>query len=113
MPSMIPYVVRPGDYLTRIASRRRFDAEQVWQHPQNAELRRRRPNPEVLAAGDILYVPDTEPRRHALTVGGTSSFTARIPTVKLELSLTGSDGQPLASKRYWVDGEEAGSTDAS
>jgi hypothetical protein len=110
MSEMIPYVVRQGDYLTRIAARRGFDAQEVWQHPRNEELRRRRPNPEVLAAGDVLYVPDAEAPRNALTIGGTNSFTTRLPTVKLELSLTGSDGQPLANKRYWVDGEEAGTT---
>ncbi|MBI4955352.1 MAG: peptidoglycan-binding protein [Myxococcales bacterium] len=111
MSTMIPYVVRPGDYLTRIAARRGFDARAVWQHERNAELRRRRPNPEVLAAGDILYVPESRPSRSSLTVGGTNAFSVRLPTVKIELALTGSDGRPLANKRYWVDGEEAGTTD--
>lgn len=111
MPEMIPYVVRPGDYLTRIAARRGFDAEEVWQHDRNAELRERRPNPEVLEAGDVLYVPETEPTKNALSIGSTNSFTVRLPTIRLDVTLTGSDGQPLANKRYWVDGEEAGTTD--
>jgi Putative peptidoglycan binding domain len=113
MSAMIPYVVRQGDYLTRIAMRHHFDANEVWQDPQNDELRRRRPNPEVLAAGDILYIPETEPTRNSLTIGGSNNFSVRLPTVKLELNVTGSDGQALANKRYWVDGEEAGTTDGN
>src|SRR5262245_33961554 len=105
MAEMIPYVIRPGDYLTRLASTRGFDAKKVWEDPKNDELRKRRPNPEVLAAGDILYVPEEEPKRLSLKVGGQNGFAATIPTVKLHLTLTGSDGKALANTPYWVDGE--------
>ncbi len=111
MPEMIPYIVRPGDYLTRIAARRGFDAQDVWQHERNASLRERRPNPEVLEAGDILYIPDQEPPRKALTTGSSNRFSVQLPRVTVDVALTGSDGQPLANARYWVDGEEAGTTD--
>jgi hypothetical protein len=111
MGPMIPYVVRQGDYLTGIARRRGFDAQEVWQHPTNAALRERRPNPEVLAAGDILHVPETPAPGHRVTMGTTNRFSGRLPSVVLALSLSGSDGRPQANKRVWVDGEEAGSTD--
>ncbi|MFO0548359.1 MAG: peptidoglycan-binding domain-containing protein [Polyangiaceae bacterium] len=76
-------------------------------------MRQRRPNPEVLAAGDILQIPESQPTRNPLRLGSTNSFSVRLPTVKLELTVNGSDGQPLANKRYWVDGEDAGSTDGA
>lgn len=110
MTTMIPYVVRPGDYLTRIAARRGFDPKTVWDDPKNADLKKRRPNPEVLAAGDILYVPEEKPKKNPLTIGGTNSFKARLPRVKVKVVLNGSDGKPLANAKYWVDGEEAGTT---
>lgn len=110
---MIPYVVRPGDYLSRLAHLHGFDAAKVWDHPKNAELRERRHNPEVLATGDVLHIPKPEPKRHSLSVGGTNRFTTNVPRIKLRVYLTGTDGQPLANARYWVDGEPepAGTSD--
>ncbi|MFO0547827.1 MAG: peptidoglycan-binding domain-containing protein [Polyangiaceae bacterium] len=111
MADMVPYVVRAGDYLSRIANSRGFDPKEVWEHPKNEELRKRRHNPEVLAAGDILYIPNPDPTRLKLKVGSSNSFRAKLPTVKLKLAVTGPAGEPLANKQYWVDGEAAGSTD--
>src|SRR5208337_3002899 len=58
--AMVPYVVRQGDYLAQIAFRRGFVADRVWSAPENATLREARKDPNILAPGDILHVPDDE-----------------------------------------------------
>ena len=64
--TMRPYVVRQGDYLTGLADRHGFDPKQVWEDQRNAELRAERPSPEVLAPGDIVFLPEHPPREHKI-----------------------------------------------
>jgi hypothetical protein len=54
--SWMPYVVRQGDHLAKVAVRMGFDADRVWNSDKNASLRERRPDRNMLCAGDILYV---------------------------------------------------------
>jgi N-acetylmuramoyl-L-alanine amidase len=110
---MIPYVVRPGDFLGRLAHVHGFDADAVWNHPANADLRRRRTSPEVLATGDILHIPDEPRARHPLRLHATNAFSTRVATVRVRVALSGSGGRPLANARYWLDGatEPSGTTD--
>ena len=65
---LVPHVVRQGEYLSRLAHRLGFDAESVWDHPDNAELKQARAHADQLLAGDLLWLPRQapEPRpRHA------------------------------------------------
>lgn len=62
------------------------DAEAVYQHPDNEELRGKRPNPNQLVEGDIVKVPakDAEPLR--LTTGQLHEIRLKSrPTQKLRL----------------------------
>ncbi|MFT3765690.1 MAG: hypothetical protein QM820_09265 [Minicystis sp.] len=84
-----PYVVRQGDYLTRLAHRFGFDAEEVWNDPKNAEIKKLRSSMEVLAPGDIVYLP--EPTRATLPIqkGTTNRYVATIPKVENDVPVPG------------------------
>ena len=45
---MKPYVIKQGDYLTRLSHRLGFVADEVWNHGKNAELKSLRKDPETL-----------------------------------------------------------------
>ena len=51
-----PYIVRQGDFLSKIAAQLGMDPSRIWELSENDELRARRPNPEMLAPGDVLHV---------------------------------------------------------
>ncbi|MBI4953975.1 MAG: LysM peptidoglycan-binding domain-containing protein [Myxococcales bacterium] len=53
---MILYTVRPGDYLVKIAAEHGTTWQAIWDHPSNAELRRRRGSPDILYPGDVLAI---------------------------------------------------------
>ena len=92
-----PYVVGDGDYLTAIAYRFATTETKVLADPKNAKLKENRPNPEILAPGDVVYVPRAPRKWLPVTVGGTNSFKATPPMVTLNVVLKDHAGQPLAS----------------
>ena len=57
-----PYTVQPGDNLTTIARRFRLSSwQQLYNSPDNAGFRAKRPNPNLIFPGDIIMVPDGSP----------------------------------------------------
>lgn len=112
---MVPYVVRAGDHLDRLAHRYRFDAAKVWNDPKNAKLKEKRGAGNVLAVGDILYIPDPTESTQWLPVqpGQKNSFVATVPTTVVKLRPM-FNGQPAANADYRVQcggTEQQGTTD--
>lgn len=98
------YVIRQGDYLTKVAHRLGFEATSVWDHPANAELRARRPEREQLHPGDVLHVPEPSERGLRLVPGGTLNARARVPEVEIRLALRDRAGAPIANVPFRVEG---------
>ncbi len=98
---MAPYVIRQGDHLSKLAARRNFDADRIWKHPKNTDLRQSRPDPHILAAGDVLYIPTRKLRWQPANVGSTNQFTLENPTIKLK-SVFASHGKPLVNEPFTV-----------
>lgn len=101
---MRPYVVRQGDHLVGLAARFGFDAEEVWQHADNEELREARPNPQVLSPGDILFIPEAEAEPLPLEVHTTNRYAAPQSRIRLGISLRGAGNEPLANEPYRLEG---------
>ena len=56
-----PYTVQSGDYLQKIAEEHGFESwRDLYYHEDNADFRRRRPNPDRIYPGDIVMIPDRE-----------------------------------------------------
>jgi N-acetylmuramoyl-L-alanine amidase len=52
------YTVKQGEHLSRLAKQFGFsDYSTIWDHPENAELKRKRNNPNVLYPGDTCSFP--------------------------------------------------------
>ena len=67
MPS---HRVKQGECLTSIAARYGFaDWRAIYQHPNNAELRKKRPNPSLLFPGDALFIPEKRRKTVAAQTG--------------------------------------------
>jgi hypothetical protein len=104
--AMQPYVIRQGDYLARLAHEIGFDADEVWNHESNRELRALRPNPQVLAPGDVLRVPDRPRTALSINAGGTHRYRGHVPRVGVRVVLQ-DGGRPLADEPYVVEGAGA------
>jgi Putative peptidoglycan binding domain len=102
------YTVRQGDYLPKIAKERGFyDYRTIWEDAKNKALSDKRKNPNVLAPGDELFIPDKTPKTEPGPSGQTHRF--RVKTGKLLLRLIVEDlyGNPVknAPCELRVDGE--------
>jgi hypothetical protein len=102
---MRPYIIRQGDHLAGLAATYGFDAEEVWQDDANSELRELRRSPQVLAPGDLLYIPDEEeePAPAHVSPNTTNRYSASQPRVHLRLTL-GSGDSILANEPYRIEG---------
>jgi N-acetylmuramoyl-L-alanine amidase len=47
-----------GDCVLSIAEQYGFFWETVWNHPSNAELKKKREDPAILYPGDVVFVPE-------------------------------------------------------
>ena len=53
------HTVEQGECLSRIAAQYGFrDYQTIYNDPGNAELRQKRPDPNMLFPGDIIFIPD-------------------------------------------------------
>ncbi len=82
-----PYVVRQGDYLTKLAFAQGFDVDEVWNHPKNEEVKSLRKDHHILAPGDVLQVPVKKKEGMPIQKGGANPYQAKVPKVEVKLCL--------------------------
>jgi hypothetical protein len=100
--TLVPYVVRKGDHLLKIALKRGFDAAAIWGDPKNATLRKARTSMHVLCVGDVLYIPKSPDRDWmAINVGAKNPFVANVPVVQIAVKFV-LQGKALASERCTI-----------
>jgi hypothetical protein len=97
------HTVEQGETLIPIALRYGFGSwRKIWECPQNAELRRKRPNPHVLLEGDQVFIPDVELRVESCTAGFCHHFKLRRPRAFFRVLLD-VEGRPLEGYRYRLE----------
>lgn len=96
------HVVRAGECISSLARQAGFSPEALWEHPDNEELRKVRTEPNVLADGDAVMLPERSPRVAEVQAGGTHRFTVnnRHAVVRLHLVL---GGEAVADEPYVVE----------
>ncbi len=84
----------------------------IWNLPDNANLKSLRKNRNILAPGDVLYIPKKPPNWAPVVAGSTARFTVEVSTVKVKLKLHDESGGPMKNEKYTVH-TLAGSTDGT
>ncbi|MGB8929756.1 MAG: hypothetical protein WCC48_00750 [Anaeromyxobacteraceae bacterium] len=114
---MARHVVKQGECFASIAARYGFaDAKTVYEDPQNAELRQRRPESGVLAPGDEVFIPERKAKEVSVKVGEVGRLVVQVPERSLHLTMLDGEDQPIADTPFVLEGDGVtcvGTTDGS
>jgi N-acetylmuramoyl-L-alanine amidase len=95
------YTAGPGECVLSIARKLGFIRWQtIYDHPQNEDLKRRRPNPNVLLPGDRVFVPDKRVELVPRPTEQVHLFSLAPGGCLLRIVLEDEDGKPLAGKKF-------------
>ncbi|HVX84767.1 MAG TPA: peptidoglycan-binding protein [Phycisphaerae bacterium] len=95
---MPTYTVKQGDHLSSIAHDAGFSGiDTIWNHPNNADLKTRRKNPNVLFPGDSLFIPDHQDKSVPGATRRRHRFRVKRPKLALRIVLEDNDETPLAN----------------
>jgi N-acetylmuramoyl-L-alanine amidase len=108
------HIVQDGDCLASIARQYGFsDYKTLYDHPENQELKSDRPNPNMLAKGDRVVIPDHEDKEIDISLDSPVKITVSVPEVKLCVVILDEKEQPAANKKYRLSTGKSGTTDGS
>jgi N-acetylmuramoyl-L-alanine amidase len=92
------YTVQQGDHVSSIAIANGFaDYHIIWDHPNNADLKKKRLTPNVLLPGDPLFIPDREDHVEPCPTDQQHKFVAKRSRLRLRLVLEDLYEKPIAN----------------
>ncbi len=93
------YTAKQGDCISSISSELGFAPKTIWDHPQNADLKKTRKDPNVLFPGDEVFIPEKEARIESRPTEALHKFVLKgVPEV-LSLRFL-HEGVPCAGEQY-------------
>ncbi len=99
------HVIRDGECLSSVALHNGYFPGTIWGHPQNDALRELRGDPNVLAVGDRLFLPDKEPKTSTVPTGKRHRFVRRGVPARFRLQILNADKpRPGLAYRLTIDG---------
>lgn len=95
------YTVQPGDCLISIAQQHGIvDWRTIYEHAENEQFRELRKNPNMICAGDELYIPKLEGARVKAETNKKLSFVLKKAKSYFSVRLTNSKFEPLVDIPY-------------
>ncbi|MGD0360680.1 MAG: peptidoglycan-binding domain-containing protein [Bryobacteraceae bacterium] len=95
------YTAQQGDCINSIALQFGFAPDTIWNHANNAALKAKRQDQNVLFPGDVVFIPDKTVKQNTAAHDQTHSYTLKGVPAKLKLKLL-NNGQPRANVKYIV-----------
>ncbi|MFS8064970.1 MAG: peptidoglycan-binding protein [Byssovorax sp.] len=96
------YVVRSGDCLASIAFAHGHAWSTLWRHPDNADLRKARKDPNVLFPGDRVTIPPVRQSVSHRATGARHRYVLKTTPARLNLELRWG-GEPRAGEPYELE----------
>jgi Putative peptidoglycan binding domain/LysM domain len=82
------HVVKSGECLSSIAKAYGFaDWRVIYNDPENAGFKKKRPNPDLIYPGDVLRIPTSEPAAIEIATGQRHKIVIKLPKAKLRILL--------------------------
>lgn len=90
------HVVQQGEHMAGIAVKNGFSSfKPIWDHPENAELRALRANPNILFPGDRVFIPDRGQRQEDGQTEQRHRFVTPATRLELRVEVHDQGFQPI------------------
>lgn len=99
---MTAHTVAQGDCIYSIAEQYGLLWTTIWNHPENAELKQKRKNPNVLLAGDVVMIPDKTVKRESRGTDATHKFKVKTIPAQLRLQMLDRNHKPRSGLGYTI-----------
>jgi N-acetylmuramoyl-L-alanine amidase len=114
---MTKHRVEQGECLSSIARQYGFsDYRGIYDHPDNASFKQKRPNPNLIYPGDEFWIPEKELRHEDAVTEKRHRFQVESRKTMLRMRLKDEQDKPIAHAKYILEVEQlefTGSTDAN
>lgn len=102
----IRHVIKQGESVISLSEKHGLFAETIWNHPENAELKEFRQNMNILMPGDILFIPDKQPKEVSRETNVVHKFKRKGIPALFRLQIFDIE-EPRANQQYTfeVDGK--------
>lgn len=95
------HTVRQGECLSSIAYSYGFnDWRTIYNHPNNADFKQKRPDPNLIYPRDVLYIPDSELKEIDCSTEKLHVFQVDLNPTYLNVCLQDQVKQPIANTPY-------------
>jgi len=98
----MPYhTIAQGETLFALAAANGLKSwKEILDAPENAELKKIRPDPGILLPGDRVFIPNRVLKQAPSAIDATHTFKVATPKAWLRLAIRDADGTALAGKKY-------------
>ena len=94
--------VGTGETTSSLAKKNGFFWRTIWEHPENAELRAKRRDPNVLFETDDIFIPDKEIKKVSKATESEHVFRRKGEPSKIKLQML-RVGKPRAGEDYVLE----------
>jgi hypothetical protein len=95
------HCIEQGDYLAKIAKWYGIpDWKTVWEHPENAELRSNRKNPNLLLPGEFIFIPESSLKEESAATEKKHRFKLKEKRIHFKLKLLDGENEARSSVPY-------------
>lgn len=99
---MVRHRVKQGESIASIANRTGHLPETLWKDAGNATLRQSRTSPNILKPGDLLEIPDKEPKSITCGSGSRHGFRRKQTTMKIRVRMLDEFNEPRSNLQFDV-----------
>lgn len=105
---MTTYTAKQGDHISKIAKKFGFrDYQTIWNDPENADLKKKRRNPNILYPGDIVHIPERKTSELPAATEKRHRFQTNIKPLMLRLELRHWNNKPMTGVECELEVEGA------
>ncbi len=95
------HTVEQGECFASIAEKFGFpDYRKIYDNPENSELKKNRPNPNLLLPGDVVFIPDMEEQDYSRPTEKKHSFKLHRQPTMVRIVIADEKGKPYSGNKY-------------